>query len=238
MPDKRQHRGPHPQDQRLFAPEQWPLLRSAVADYSWLLSRGYATASALKLVGDRYQLAERQRLAVMRAACAERSLAKRRESEKTPAEIAGQILLIDGYNVLITIEAALSGAVILRGRDGCYRDIASIHGTFRRVEETPPALALLGQALDALHVAECVWYLDSPVSNSGRLKGMLLEAAPSEDLRWHVEVVTNPDPILARATEIVATVDSVILDQCRQWFNLARYVIDHYIPTAQVIELD
>ncbi len=71
MPDQRQHRGPHPEDTQLFAPEYWPRLREATRDLSWLLSRGYASPSALKLVGDRYSLNVRQRIAVARCACGE-----------------------------------------------------------------------------------------------------------------------------------------------------------------------
>ena len=56
MPDRRHHRGPHPDDASLFAPSVWPVLREAVADYCWLLSHGYASNSSLKLVGDRYEL--------------------------------------------------------------------------------------------------------------------------------------------------------------------------------------
>ena len=46
MPDKRSHRGPHPEDGRLFVPEQWPALQAAVGDLSWLLSHAYALNSA------------------------------------------------------------------------------------------------------------------------------------------------------------------------------------------------
>ena len=64
MPDKRQHRGPHPHDTILFAPDAHPVLRQAAADLSWLFGRGYASVSAVKLVGDRYALNQRQRMAV------------------------------------------------------------------------------------------------------------------------------------------------------------------------------
>ena len=60
----RQHRGPHPADQNLFGNEQLPRLRNAVADLSWLLTRGYAAKAAVKLVGDKNSLTERQRLAL------------------------------------------------------------------------------------------------------------------------------------------------------------------------------
>ena len=59
MPDTRQHRGAHPEDGRLFAPEMLPRLRAAVSELSWLLSRGYPARAALKLVGDRHRLKRR-----------------------------------------------------------------------------------------------------------------------------------------------------------------------------------
>ena len=61
MGDTRSHRGPGPEDRDLFSADQLPALRHAVADLSWLLSRGYAMPSALSLVGNRFDLAARQR---------------------------------------------------------------------------------------------------------------------------------------------------------------------------------
>ena len=53
LPDTRSHRGPDPRDGAAFEPPSRPALRAAVSDLSWLLGRGYAPVSALKLVGDR-----------------------------------------------------------------------------------------------------------------------------------------------------------------------------------------
>lgn len=69
MPDKQRHRGAHPADGKLFDRSCLDDLRSAVAHLSWLLSRGYALDSSLKLVGDRFNLTQRQRMAVRRSAC-------------------------------------------------------------------------------------------------------------------------------------------------------------------------
>lgn len=193
--------------------------------------------SALKLVGDRYQLEERQRLAVMRSSCSDESLRQRHSRRVDINTIADQPLLLDGYNVLTSIEAALGGGVILQARDGCYRDMASMHGTYRKVAETNPALRLVGQYLAAHGVKDCLWYLDSPVSNSGRLKTMMLEIAADAGWQWNVELVQNPDSVLVTSPQIVATADSVIIDQCRQWTNLAREVITAGIPTAQIVDL-
>src|SRR5215213_2775070 len=140
MPDVRHHRGPHPEDRSLFGPDWEGRLRTAVSDLSWLLSRDYASPSALKVVGDRYGLTARQRTAVMRCACTDEARAGRLAREVSVAALAGRRLWIDGYNVLTTVEAALAGGVVIVGRDGAWRDMASMHGTWRRVEETGPAI--------------------------------------------------------------------------------------------------
>ena len=173
MPDRRIHRGPHPQDAKLFAPSAVKNIQAAVVDYSLLLSRGYAGKSTLKLVGDRFSLACRQRMAVMRSACSDEQLVIRRKHEVEVTDLTDNQIAIDGYNILITIEAALSGAIVLKGRDGCFRDLASIHGTYRKGTETIPAIQLKGDFLSRINVGGAVWYLDRPVSNSGRLKKII-----------------------------------------------------------------
>ena len=237
MPDRRKHRGPHPEDARLFAPDFHSRLSLAVDDLCWLLSRGYAHDSSLKIVGDRYGLVARQRVAAARCSCAAAEAQRRRSHEVHAQALHNQPLILDGYNVLTTIEAALSGGAIFAARDGAYRDMASMHGTYRKVAETLPALQLLGDELARLNVAECLLYLDRPVSNSGRLKSLIENLAARENWPWRVELVMNPDAPLAQTSEIVATADSVILDRCRAWYNLARAIIDRQVPQAWIIDL-
>ena len=152
-------------------------------------------------------------------------------------ELRGSELHLDGFNVLTTLEAALAGGVVLLGRDGCYRDMASMHGSYRKVAETRPALALLGEVTEELGVAEGRWLLDSPVSNSGRLSGVISEMAKEHGWSWRTELVQNPDPVLIASPAVVITADSVILDGCTRWFNLAREVIDRRVPGAQIVPL-
>jgi hypothetical protein len=197
-----------------------------VADLSWLRGRGYAEASALKIVGDRYGLVERQRMAVWRSACSDGALESRRSRQVAAEAFRGRALLIDGFNVLLTVEAALGGAVVLVGRDGAARDLGGVHGTYRRVEETRPALEVVGEHLARLGAGPCTWLLDAPVSNSGRLKGIIREVAESRGWDWTVEVVPNPDPLLIAAPAAIASSDSVVLDGCGPWLNLAREVIE------------
>jgi len=237
VPDQRSHRGAHPEDHRLFAPAVVPALGSAAGDLSWLLERRYATPSALKVVGDRYALDARQRTAVMRCACGETACRQRQSRRVTAGDLTGHRVEIDGYNLLTTIEAALGGGVVLVGRDGCHRDMASMHGTYRAVEETRPALQLIGGTLSRLGVVGAKFLLDSPVSNSGRLKAVMAEVAEANNWAWEVELVLNPDALLIHSTGIVVTADSMILDAPVRWFDLAGEIVSREVPGAWMVDL-
>jgi hypothetical protein len=237
MPDKRTHRGPHPADEKLFAAGAISNLRMAIVDFSLLLTKGYAEKSALKLVGDRFSLTERQRLAIMRSACSDEQLASRNQSRIALGNLGGQSIAIDGYNVLITVEAAMSGGVIFKGRDGCFRDLASIHGTYRKVTETIPAVQIIGDFLVEVGAGKALWLLDSPVSNSGRLKTLIVKLARKNNWNWEIELLLSPDAELKKTDLIVASSDSVVLDGCRSWVNLATEIIKKKLPSAKVIDL-
>ena len=237
MPDKRTHRGPHPSDAKLFAPEALGDVRTALADFSLLRTKGYADKSALKLVGDRFSLTQRQRLAVMRSTCSDGQLKSRLQRCVALDNLGGRPLAIDGYNLLITVEAAMSGALIFKGRDGCFRDLASVHGTYRKVEETIPAVTLIGRFLQESAVPRALWLLDSPVSNSGRLKSLIGRIAGENDWDWDIRLSLNPDAELSKTDTAVATTDSVILDACKKWTNLAGEIITRRLPSTTIIDL-
>jgi hypothetical protein len=237
VPDKRTHRGAHPEDIQLFAPEIHFKLAQAVGDLCWLFTRGYASDSSVKLVGDRYSLVTRQRVAIARCSCSDDKAQQRYAREIPFKSLEGRTLLLDGYNVLTTIEAALAGGVILAARDGTYRDMASMHGSYRKVAETIPALELLGSVMEKRQIGGCLWYLDRPVSNSGRLKTIMEELASSYGWPWRIELVPNPDALLAESSEVVATADSVVLDRCSNWCNLAHYIIKKYLKNAWIVDL-
>jgi len=202
-----------------------------------LLTKGYADKSSLTLVGDRFSLTQRQRLAVMRNACSDQQLRSRLERRVPVEDLAGQPIAIDGYNLLITIEAAMSGGLIFKGRDGCFRDLASIHGTYRKVEETVPAIDLIGKFLTQIRIAGASWLLDSPVSNSGRLKTLFGQLASKHNWPWEIRLTISPDAELRKTDTIVVSTDSAVLDACRKWTNLAAEIITRELPQTTVLDI-
>ncbi len=212
-------------------------MRAAVADLSWLLGKGYTPKASLKLVGDRHCLDERQRLAIARAACSDQQQ-KRRAASLLPLDrIRGNELVIDGFNLIITIEAALGGGVLLRCRDACVRDLASVHGTYRSVLETDQAIELIGAALAATGATGIRWLLDRPVSNSGRLARRLRDLAAARGWPWEVETVANPDAVIAHSEAVVITSDSNILDAAGRWLNFGAHLIEDHLSDVWLVDL-
>jgi len=237
MARQQTHRGLAPQDERLFADRQLPALRAAANDLCWLLDHGYAARSAVELVGNRHNLTSRQRMAVSRYACAYDDVQRRQKLRVEPGRLQGRELWLDGYNVLTILESALAGGIVLLCRDGCCRDIAGIHRRYRKLAETLPALRLAGETAAALGVSCCRWWLDQPVSNSGRLKTLIRETAAGAGWNMEVELTFSPDHVLSHTDEIIATSDGVVLDRCQRWVNLVRLIIADRLPQTRLLDL-
>ena len=222
-------------DRELFGPGQVPALRAAVSDLSWLLSRGYSETAALKLVGDRRGLDARQRRGVLGCACTDVARKGRLSRRVDGPPAPGARLLVDGLNCLITVQTALLGGLVLRGRDGAHRDLAGVHGAFRGDSTTAEAVRRVGERIGA---HPTLWYLDRPVSGSGELRSLLLRLAARAGWPWEVELLPDPDRALASPAggAVVATSDSVVLDACGPWLDLAGIVVGA-LPDRWVVDL-
>jgi hypothetical protein len=213
-------------------------LRLAAGDLAWLLGRQYASTAALTLVGNHYQLQARQRQALARAVAAPAVAQARRQRHVPTTALAGTSLYVDGFNQLITIEVALSGGLVLRGHDGALRDLASVHGTYRTITETPAALEALGTYLAPLHLQAVHVFLDAKVSNAGRLASRMRALATTHAWPWQVLLVPSADAVLRQTEAIVATSDSGILDAAVRWFDLAATVVAQQVPQVWCVDLD
>jgi hypothetical protein len=66
---------------------------------------------------------------------------------------------------------------------------------------------------------------------------LLLDLAQQNGWPWQVEIVMNPDPVLAASPDIVASADSIVLDRCARWVNLARHIVERELPEAWIVDL-
>mgnify|MGYP000147379970 CR=1 FL=1 len=201
-------------------------IKEAVTDVSYLLSRGFSEKSSVQLVGNRYKLNARQQKAVQGMSASAAQVTQRKSTNVTIDQLKDQTVIIDGFNILIILESFLSGGYVFKGVDDCYRDVSSVHGTYKRVQQTQEVLITVGDFLQEAQVKSVIWIFDQPVSNSGRMKTLLGELSRKRTYPWHITLDYNPDKVLAESDHIAASSDAWILDRAQRWFNLSGTIIE------------
>jgi hypothetical protein len=151
--------------------------------------------------------------------------------------VRGEGVIIDGFNLIITVEAALSGGVLIRCRDGCIRDLSGVHGSYRSVSETNRAIAVIGEAIEALEPESVMWVLDKPISNSGRLAERIRSEAAARGWNWTVEVVNNPDALITSSPHIAVSADSTVVYSAARWLNMGVQLVENHVKNSWVIDL-
>lgn len=199
-------------------------MNQAASDISYLINHGYDLKKSTEFCGNHFLLSLRQRMAIARCSASDHALSLRKAKELSCKEIKGSHLAVDGFNQIITMEIFLSKGTLLKGKDGCIRDLAGLRGSYHEIGVTDEAIHLLLNKLRELEPASITFLFDKQVSNSGRLKTSVLKAA--EDLHMEVEAQTTAtcDTDLKKA-ETVITSDSIILNECTHWFNLLACLI-------------
>lgn len=236
MCTKESRRGFDPEDERFFSYEAIKYLKIAQEEIQWLIDRDYKLDSAANFVGNHYLLSSRQRLALKRVSATSTQYRKRKSSLLPLDFLSDGCIYIDGFNLIINLEVALSGSILVLGKDDVLRDLAGLRGTYRIIDKTDMALKLIGKVLNEHSVPEVKFFLDKPVSNSGRLKDKIFESAKFWNIPTKVELVRNPDSILSKMERVV-TGDSIILDNCTSWFNLSGIIVRSYIKDAWIVKL-
>ncbi|RQO41683.1 DUF434 domain-containing protein [Chryseobacterium sp. KBW03] len=220
------NRGKNTGDDTLFGSEkQIGKLKLAVEDMQYLLTREYPEKAASELVGNRYRLKTRQIQALRGASASDIQIQNRQLKHLKASDLKEKTVYLDGFNVLILLESLLSKAYVFEGLDGCIRDLSGVHGTYKRVNQTLRAMELVASFHQKNQIEKLVWIFDKPVSNSGRIKQIILEFAEQHQLNWEADLQYNPDKFLAESSELIVSSDAWILDHCKEWFNLIGYLI-------------
>ncbi|PZR12593.1 MAG: DUF434 domain-containing protein [Flavobacterium psychrophilum] len=228
--ETRRNRGKSSEDITLFASSQEQTkLEEALKDMYYLLSRGYPVKSSLALAANRYRLKTRQLLALQGMSCSKNESELRKAKEIAGNGLKGKTVYLDGFNVLILLETLLSGGYIFKGLDGCYRDISSVHGTYRKVNQTETGLVMIGELFKKFDAEKVIWIFDTPVSNSGKLKVLCYEIAEKNGFKWDCYLENSPDKYLVQEPRLVCSSDAWILNECSEWFNLGACIIRTFL---------
>lgn len=139
-------------------------LTKPAEDIRYLLSQGYPRKSAITFVGNHYRLDELERHILTRVVHC------RNHSGKMAETAAGTHIVVDGYNVLITVETALSGGEVYLCDDGLVRDARGVFSRYKTGEMTLPAIHAIINALENEKPAKVTVILDAQMKYSGKLR--------------------------------------------------------------------
>jgi hypothetical protein len=211
-------------------------LQNASEDFRYLLNRRYPRKGALELVGNRYGLTFDERHLLHRGVYSSKDSQARRKKRISVKEIRNKNLAIDGHNVLITIEAGLSGRPLVLADDGFVRDISGLSGSFAKSEVTEKAIQLILKVLKKRKPHKIIFLFDAPISMSGRLAEEIRDRLKRDNLLGDAMAVKVPEKILIGFSGIVATSDTDIIDRSKKVLDLAGYVITRSIGLKSFLQ--
>lgn len=204
--------------------------KDSIKDLVWLLDRGYPKRSAIELVGNRYRLNHEERLILYRGVFDTESIEGRKKKRMEPLGEKLDGVIIDGYNVFITLESYLYGRGVFRSLDGYVRDTAGLYGnyTFSPLSERATDLIIAYLKLGIpFYLTLC---LDYPVSKSGEFASYLRERFSYERINISIELVNSPDSFIVQEIGrfphwVTATSDTAVIDRVERVIDIPEYII-------------
>ena len=211
-------------------------LRIAAADFLYLLDRGYPRRAALQLVGNRYNLDALHREVLHRGVFAPKEAGERRDRLVEVERLVDFKLLVDGHNVLITVESGLAGRLLIAANDGVIRDVAGVSHRYRISSLTHEAIETVFQILQKYPPQKTLFFLDAPIRQSGELAAELRSALKKYNLSGDAQTLKVPETHLLGAEGVVASSDSAVLDEVQQGLDLAATVIKSLPRRGELID--
>jgi len=212
------------------------VLRDARIDLKFLLNRGYNKPSALKLVGDRYQLNKIERSILFRSVFSDREADLIKSKQVNASMLKGRSILIDGFNILNTVESILRGDPLILCDDGVLRDFAEVHSKYRLSKLTEEALKEVLEFLREKEVSRVEILYESQISKSGEVASLTRRIMENYGIAGTARTSKTVDSTLARSEAIIATSDSAILLRCKLFIDLPRNL--SLIKHAKIIRLN
>lgn len=123
-------------------------------------------------------------------------------------------LSFDGDDSLIDFFSLLSSLEVLE----------ELSISYTVIDKTEPGIERIIAALQKHEVSKAVFFVDAPVSNSGRLKTLIAETAERMAFPIDIRMVKDSDAELKKCANVISG-DSEVISECVSWYNLYEELV-------------
>ncbi len=184
---------------------------------------------AIDFVGNHYLLDKNERNFLNRTVFSQIKSRSRKNKVIPLCKIKGNTLLIDGYNILITIESICSDEdSLIISDDGVMRDVNAVFGKYKFKEITENALNSIISLIRVYQPKDVKVFYDKPVNYSGKLAKLTERIMENHGITGNAETAENVDYQLIKLSHItggvVATSDGIIMDKVDYILDIPCYI--------------
>jgi hypothetical protein len=201
-------------------------------DIRSLLRWGYPKFATIGFVSTHSGLSVEERYILTRVIMPPDRIVSRLNKKIACTGIEDRDILIDGYNVLLSVDSLLKKAPMWFCDDGYIRDTRYYFSKAKQVEDIGESLDLVLKFLSEAHLKSVIFLLDAQISRSGELAGLVRrkmnkcgipgDARTSKTADFELKVAGG-DP---GKSLIIASSDGIVIDSVRQVIDIPACLME------------
>ncbi|MBA1341429.1 MAG: hypothetical protein C5S40_04750 [ANME-2 cluster archaeon] len=208
----------------------------AITDIRYILDRGYPGKGAITFVCNHYRLDIKWRYVFTRVVFGRDTIKSRREKTVKCEDLKGEVVLVDGYNVLIGVESALKGEPVYLCDDGFLRDTRGVFRNYRCSGLTERAMDEILGVLRGVGPFRVEFLFDSQISKSKEMARWVENKLKDVGLEGSAGTSRHVDYDLKQSNGIIATADGNIIDEVTKAVNIQACVLEQLNISPVIIE--
>ncbi|KKG12772.1 DUF434 domain-containing protein [Methanosarcina sp. 2.H.A.1B.4] len=201
-------------------------------DIRSILRWGYPKFATIRFVSDHSQLSVKERNILTRVIMPPDKVVSRVRKKIACDGIRDKDLLLDGYNVLLSVDSLLKNEPMWFCDDGYIRDTRYYFSKARQAEDIEEALDSVLEFLSEAHPKSVTFLLDAQISRSGELAGFIRRKLKEHGISGEARTSKTADFDLkteGRNSEnnlVVATSDGIVIDSVLQVIDIPACLME------------
>lgn len=216
----------------LSGPDPKERLLKPARDIRSILRWGYPKFATIRFVAEHYQLSVEERHILTRVIMPPEKIVARIRKKVSCDSINNRDLLLDGYNVLLSVDSLIRKEPMWFCDDGYIRDTRYYFSKTSHAEDIEEALDLVLEFLSGKKPGSLTFLLDTQISRSGELAGLIRHKLKEHRISGEAYTSKTVDFDLKREggnsekNLITATSDGIIIDSVLQVLDIPACLME------------